>query len=62
MGGSLEVVKLFIYIGAPIEEAGADKRTPIMTAAERGHGDIVHHLLELGAALNVIDWYDDSLL
>lgn len=61
-GGNLQIVKLFVDLGASIEEKDANGTTAVMNAASSGHDSIVRHLLDLGAATDVVDKHSYSLL
>jgi ankyrin repeat protein len=51
----LELVKLFVELGEDVNWADAYGITPLMTAANLGHTDIVAYLVEQGADLGAYD-------
>jgi ankyrin repeat protein len=54
-GGSIDVVRLVLERGAPVNEKGPGGLTPLHVAAESGHDAIVRVLLDLGAEVNARD-------
>lgn len=53
--GHLDVVKLLVEAGAPLNKRSKDKQTPLHLAAWLGKGDVVDFLLSKGARLETID-------
>ncbi len=51
-----------IAAGAPIEAADLNRKTPTMLAAESGHGEAFHALVEAFAYLHALALCDIDLL
>ncbi|KAL5108862.1 Ankyrin repeat and KH domain-containing protein 1 [Taenia crassiceps] len=51
-GGNLDIVKLLIAYHANIEERNKVGYTPLMLAAQKGAGDMVTELLDVGACID----------
>jgi len=56
------VVNLLLDKGADIEIANADGVTPIISAAENGHADVMRLLIERGANINARTLSDSTAL
>ncbi|XP_046337772.2 ankyrin repeat domain-containing protein 17-like [Haliotis rufescens] len=62
-GGNVEVVKFVLSLGMlSINSRGWKKMTPVMTAADKGHKEVVELLVSKGADVSLLDKGHDTLL
>ncbi|XP_071108956.1 ankyrin repeat domain-containing protein 50-like [Haliotis cracherodii] len=62
-GGNVEVVKFVLSLGMlSINSRGLKKMTPVMTAADKGHKEVVELLVSKGADVSLLDKGHDTLL
>ncbi|XP_046558389.1 kinase D-interacting substrate of 220 kDa-like [Haliotis rubra] len=62
-GGSIEMVKYILSMeGMGVNDKGTDGTTPVVSAAWRGHKDVVEFLVSLGADMSVVDDLGETIL
>lgn len=60
--GHIEVARLLLDAGAPIEQADADGVTPLLSAVLNEHAELASFLIDRGANVNASDWYGQTPL